>query len=68
MTDNYAESTWGNQEAGYMMGKGGKNISLALDGIDFKKFGFLESLYGICVNQDNIDACIDEIIHLIVGD
>ena len=44
LTYNYEDSAWANQEAGYMLGKGGKNISLIIDNADIKKFGFLESL------------------------
>ena len=65
LTENYAQSTWGNQEAGYMMGKSGKNISIIFDGVDVKKFAFLESLQGISANQNNIEVCIDKIIDLI---
>jgi hypothetical protein len=66
LTNNYAESTWENQEAGYIMGKGGKNISLIMNGTDIKKFAFLESLQGINANTDNIEACVDKILDLIL--
>jgi len=66
LTDNYEDSVWANQEAGYMFGKGGKNISLIIDNTDIKKFGFLESFQGITVEQNNIEACLDKIIALIL--
>ncbi len=66
LTDNYGDSVWGNQEAGIIFGKGGKNISLIIENVGIKKFGFLESLQGIIVEQTNIEACLDKIIALIL--
>ena len=65
LTDNYEVSTFGNQEAGYMMGKGGKNISLIVSNADVKRFGFLESFQGIKIEPQNIKECVDQIIELL---
>jgi hypothetical protein len=62
LTENYEASTWANQEAGYMMGKGGKNISLVVGNTDIKKFGFLESLQGIKVEGEDFEGYANEII------
>lgn len=62
LTPSYEKSVWANQEAGYMIGKGGKTIPLIVEGTDIKKFGFLESLQGILIQEAELNACIDKII------
>jgi hypothetical protein len=66
LTDNYETSTWANQEAGYMMGKGGKVISLIVGDTDVKKFGFLESLQGITIEDENFEVCADKIVEMLL--
>lgn len=65
LTANYEKSIWTNQEAGYMMGKGGKTISLIVGETNIKKFGFLESFQGIPVEEENLEDCVDKIVSII---
>jgi hypothetical protein len=62
LTPNYGKSVWANQEAGFMMGKGGQNISLIVDGSNIKDFGFLESFQGVPITEAAVAECIDKII------
>lgn len=66
LTANYEKSVWAIQEAGYMMGKGGKSIPLIVGETDVKKFGFLESFQGIPVEEENLKACVDKIVGIIL--
>lgn len=65
LTPNYEKSVWANQEAGYMMGKGGRNIPLIAGETDIKNFGFLESFQGIQVEEENLEDCADKIIGVV---
>jgi hypothetical protein len=66
LTPEYERSVWTNQEAGYVLGKEGKNIPLIVGNVDIKKFGFLESFQGIPILEENIEDSIDEIIKAIL--
>jgi hypothetical protein len=66
LTPEYEKSVWTNQEAGYVLGKEGKNIPLIVGNVDIKRFGFLESFQGIPILEENIEDSIDEIIKAIL--
>jgi hypothetical protein len=66
LTPNCEKSVWANQEAGYMIGKGGKNIPLIVGETDVKKFGFLESFQGIPFEEENLEDCVNKIVSIIL--
>ena len=66
LTDNYEKSVWANQEAGYMLGKGGKNIPLIVGKTNIEKFGFLESFQGVPVTEENLEDCVEKIVCIIL--
>jgi len=66
LTPNFKESVWTNQEAGFALGRGAKIIPLIVGGTDIKVFGFLESLQGIHVKEDNLPDCIEKILKIIM--
>ena len=66
LTDNYEKSVWANQEAGYIMGKRGKNIPLIVGKTNIKKFGFLESFQGVPVTEENLKDCVEKIVSIIL--
>lgn len=62
LTQNYTESIWANQEAGFMVGKGGKIIPLILGEIDVKRYGLIESYQGIQINENKIEESVEKIV------
>ena len=62
LTPEYEKSVWTHQEAGYMLGKGGKTIPLIVGNAEIKKFGFLESFQGIPVEETNVVDCVEKIV------
>jgi hypothetical protein len=66
LTVEYQKSVWGNQEAGYVIGKGGKIIPLIVRGIDLKDFGLIESYQGLVVDEKNLESCVDKIVDMLL--
>jgi len=65
LTDNYEKSVYANQEAGYMMGKKGKNIPLIVWKTDIKNFGFLETFQGVTVTEENLKDAVEKMVNII---
>jgi hypothetical protein len=66
LTSNFEKSVWANQETGYMQGKGGKIVPLMVQGVDIKRFGFLEALQGITVNESDLWNVAEQIVKTIL--
>ena len=65
LTDNYEKSVYTNQEAGYMMGKKGKNIPLMVRKTNIKNFGFLETYQGVSVIEENLKDAVEKMVDII---
>jgi len=66
LTPNFQESVWTNQESGFVYGRGAMIIPLIVGGTDIKVFGFLESLQGIHLKEDDLPDCVQKILKLIM--
>jgi len=65
LTENYEKSVYTHQEAGYMMGKKGKNIPLIVGKTDIKNFGFLETFQGVSVTEENLKDAVEKMVNTI---
>ena len=66
LTPNFQESVWANQETGYMHARGEKVFPLIVGEADIKKFGFLEALQAIQVDEEKLNDCVKEILRIIL--
>jgi len=66
LTPGFEKSVWANQEAGYMHGKDGKVVPLIMKGIEIKRFGFLEALQGIPIDEDNLWNAAEQVVKTIL--
>ena len=66
ITPNFRKSVWTNQEAGFVIGKGNKVVSLIFKYVDIKKLGFLEAYQGIQTKNENLEENIRKILEVIM--
>jgi len=66
LTPNFEKSVWANQETGYMHGKDGKVVPLIMKGIDIRRFGLLEALQGIPIDEDSLWNAAEQVVKTIL--